>query len=147
MNLTARQRDLMLFLQSYEDEHQACPSFDEMKAALGILSKSGVHRLITALEERGFIRRLHHRARSIEILRRIDHKLSTIERDDLINAMDDRVRAEHPMQATLPSRAYYVMRLDEWLATLDAAGFRIVRATRSTARERFSVEQRGEPNG
>ena len=67
--LTAKQRALLTYLNGYLEEHKLSPSFDEMRAALGLASKSGVHRLISALEERGYIRRLPNRARAIEILR------------------------------------------------------------------------------
>ncbi len=67
--LTRKQHQLLLFIHQRLGEHGVSPSFDEMKDALGLRSKSGIHRLITALEERGFIRRLAHRARAVEILR------------------------------------------------------------------------------
>ncbi len=67
--LTKKQYDLLLFIHKRVQKDGVSPSFDEMKAALDLRSKSGIHRLITALEERGFIRRLPHRARAIEILR------------------------------------------------------------------------------
>ena len=67
--LTRKQHQLLLFIHGHLGEHGVSPSFDEMKDALGLRSKSGIHRLITALEERGFIRRLAHRARAVEILR------------------------------------------------------------------------------
>ncbi len=67
--LTRKQIELLDFIRTRLDREGVPPSFDEMKAALDLKSKSGIHRLITALEERGFIRRLAHRARAIEILR------------------------------------------------------------------------------
>ena len=67
--LTRKQHQLLLFIHQRLGEHGVSPSFDEMKDALGLRSKSGIHRLISALEERGFIRRLAHRARAVEILR------------------------------------------------------------------------------
>jgi len=67
--LTKKQYELLLFIHERQGEGGVSPSFDEMKEALGLKSKSGIHRLISALEERGFIRRLPHRARAIEILR------------------------------------------------------------------------------
>ena len=71
--LTKKQYDLLLFIHKRVQQDGVSPSFDEMKAALDLRSKSGIHRLITALEERGFIRRLAHRARAIEILRLPDN--------------------------------------------------------------------------
>lgn len=67
--LTKKQYDLLLFIDTRLRETGVSPSFDEMKEALGLKSKSGIHRLITALEERNFIRRLPHRARALEVLR------------------------------------------------------------------------------
>lgn len=67
--LTRKQRELLQFIQDRLGETGVSPSFDEMKDALGLKSKSGVHRLITGLEERGFIRRLPHRARALEVMR------------------------------------------------------------------------------
>lgn len=67
--LTKKQLDLLEFIHKRLKADGVPPSFDEMKIALDLRSKSGIHRLITALEERGFIRRLAHRARAIEILR------------------------------------------------------------------------------
>lgn len=67
--LTPKQKELLLFIHSSIKEDGVSPSFDEMKTALNLASKSGIHRLITALEERGFIRRLPHRARALEVLK------------------------------------------------------------------------------
>ena len=67
--LTRKQLDLLELINSRLQKYGVPPSFDEMKEALDLRSKSGIHRLITALEERGFIRRLPHRARAIEIVR------------------------------------------------------------------------------
>lgn len=67
--LTAKQKQLLLFIHGRIKETGVSPSFDEMKEALNLASKSGIHRLITALEERGFIRRLAHRARALEVLK------------------------------------------------------------------------------
>ena len=67
--LTRKQLELLLFINERLKESGIPPSFDEMKDALDLRSKSGIHRLITALEERGFIRRLPHRARAIEVIK------------------------------------------------------------------------------
>ncbi|MCH1426553.1 MAG: transcriptional repressor LexA, partial [Alphaproteobacteria bacterium] len=67
--LTQKQSELLAFLTSHMAEHDVPPSFDEMRDALGLASKSGIHRLVSGLEERGYIRRLANRARAIEILR------------------------------------------------------------------------------
>lgn len=67
--LTKKQLDLLQFIHKRVQRDGVPPSFDEMKEALDLRSKSGIHRLITALEERGFIRRLAHRARALEIVK------------------------------------------------------------------------------
>lgn len=67
--LTRKQYELLMFIEKRLRSTGVSPSFDEMKDALDLKSKSGIHRLITGLEERGFIRRLPHRARALEILR------------------------------------------------------------------------------
>ncbi len=67
--LTSKQRELLLFIHERLKDTGVSPSFDEMKDALDLASKSGIHRLITALEERGFLRRLAHRARALEVLK------------------------------------------------------------------------------
>lgn len=70
--LTRKQHELLQFIKRRLEESGISPSFEEMKDALDLKSKSGVHRLISALEERGFIRRLPNRARALEILRQPD---------------------------------------------------------------------------
>ena len=67
--LTQRQLQLLRFIQLYVKEHDVSPSFDEMRSALKLRSKSGIHRLISGLEERGYIRRLAYRARALEVVK------------------------------------------------------------------------------
>jgi repressor LexA len=67
--LTRKQHELLLYINRHLTEKGVSPSFDEMKEALGLKSKSGIHRLITGLEERGFIKRLAHKARALEVIR------------------------------------------------------------------------------
>ena len=77
--LTQKQHDLLQFIENHQNKTGVSPSFDEMKDALNLKSKSGIHRLIGGLEERGFIRRLPNRARALEILRTsADAHLSTM---------------------------------------------------------------------
>lgn len=72
MSLTPKQRELMLYLQRYIDANGGVsPSFDEMAEACMLASKSGIHRLLQGLEDRGHIARMHHRARAIRILSRV----------------------------------------------------------------------------
>lgn len=68
--LTPKQHELLLFIEAHLRETGCSPSFEEMKAALDLRSKSGIHRLISALEERGFLRRHKHRARALEVVKR-----------------------------------------------------------------------------
>lgn len=74
--LTRKQHELLTFIQVRLEQSGISPSFEEMKEALDLKSKSGVHRLISALEERGFIRRLPNRARALEVLRQPDSAVS-----------------------------------------------------------------------
>src|SRR5215467_1965207 len=67
--LTRKQRELLLFINQRLAATGVSPSFDEMKDALNLKSKSGIHRLVSGLEERGFIRRLPHRARALEVVK------------------------------------------------------------------------------
>ena len=66
--LTRKQNELLTYLRNHMEQHDVPPSFDEMRNALGLASKSGIPRLISGLEERGYIRRLANRARAIQIL-------------------------------------------------------------------------------
>ncbi len=88
--LTKKQYELLLFINERLKETGISPSFDEMKVALNLRSKSGIHRLITALEERGFIKRLPHRARALEVVK-------------LPNAISTSLSA--PPRVTLPTHA------------------------------------------
>ena len=74
--LTQKQKELLLFIHSRMQDEGVPPSFDEMRDALELKSKSGIHRLITALVERGFIRRLPHRARAIEVIKLPESSIS-----------------------------------------------------------------------
>ena len=67
--LTRKQKELLDYLTAHAEKSEVSPSFDEMRDALGLASKSGIHRLVSALEERGYIRRLANRARAIKILK------------------------------------------------------------------------------
>ena len=76
--LTRKQHELLMFIHERMKESGIPPSFDEMKDALDLASKSGIHRLITALEERGFIRRLPNRARALEVIKLPDSMNPTL---------------------------------------------------------------------
>ena len=75
--LTAKQHELIRFIQTRLEDTGISPSFEEMKDALDLKSKSGVHRLVSALEERGFLRRLPNRARALEVLKQPENTVST----------------------------------------------------------------------
>jgi len=86
--LTKKQYELLMLIDQRIKDSGVPPSFDEMKDALGLKSKSGIHRLISGLEERGFIRRLAHRARALEVLKMPEN----IERARSANAPQDRTQ-------------------------------------------------------
>ena len=90
--LTGRQRQLVLFIQDYHDKQGIYPSFDEMRAALDLKSKSGIHRLVSGLEERGFLRRLAYRARAIELVR--ERVGDPADVDEAVNVVRGRFRRE-----------------------------------------------------
>ena len=71
--LTKKQKELFEFLSSYISQNNISPSFEEMKIAVNLRSKSGIHRLITSLEQRGFIKRLKHKARAMEITKSLSN--------------------------------------------------------------------------
>ena len=84
--LTAKQHELLHFIQQKLDASGISPSFEEMKEALGLKSKSGIHRLISALEERGFLRRLPNRARALEVIK-LPEGTKTVASSDLDNVV------------------------------------------------------------
>lgn len=96
--LTAKQHELLIFIQNRLEETGISPSFEEMKDALDLRSKSGVHRLISALEERGFLRRLPNRARALEVLKQPEDVVSKGVRAPVAAANDavSRVAAPPP---------------------------------------------------
>ena len=102
--LTRKQHELICFIADRLAETGVSPSFEEMKEALDLKSKSGVHRLISALEEREFIRRLPNRARALEVLR-------MPERGDAAKAAAGKVDKRSPAPATLPAPANDVVEI------------------------------------
>ena len=109
--LTRKQLDLLTFISKRVQKDGVSPSFDEMKEALDLRSKSGIHRLITALEERGFIRRLPHRARAIEIVKLPDSMQKAGFVPSVIEGDGGRVPANNPMPRTLAAVELPVMGL------------------------------------
>ena len=101
--LTRKQHELICFISDRLEETGVSPSFEEMKEALDLKSKSGVHRLISALEERGFIRRLPNRARALEILK-------MPERGDVVK-LASKAAAPAPSRTVLPEPANDVIEI------------------------------------
>lgn len=85
--LTKKQLNLLEYIEKKTSSNGISPSFDEMKEALNLKSKSGIHRLIIALEERGFIRRLPHRARALEVIKRVQKSPShsNLDKEKILN--------------------------------------------------------------
>ena len=102
--LTAKQHELIRFIQQKLEDTGISPSFEEMKEALDLKSKSGVHRLISALEERGFIRRLPNRARALEIIKLPEDSVTSISRPASPVA-NDAIVAAHAAKAVAPDPA------------------------------------------
>jgi repressor LexA len=98
--LTAKQHELLHFIQQKLDASGISPSFEEMKEALGLKSKSGIHRLISALEERGFLRRLPNRARALEVI-----KVPEAAKSPVRNDHDNVVPLRKPVPAMRPIAA------------------------------------------
>jgi repressor LexA len=103
--LTRKQHELIRFIQTRLEETGVSPSFEEMKEALDLKSKSGVHRLISALEERGFIRRLPNRARALEVLRQPDDVVSGAAQAPTAAAMPSNVVELRPSARPAPPPA------------------------------------------
>jgi repressor LexA len=100
--LTAKQHELIRFIQQRLEETGISPSFEEMKEALDLKSKSGVHRLISALEERGFIRRLPNRARALEVIKQPEDAVPSSPRTKPAN---DMVTLTRPAPSSAPAPA------------------------------------------
>ena len=94
--LTEKQYNLLMYINKVNRETGQCPSFDEMKDAIGLKSKSGIHALISSLEERNFIRKLPHKARALEVIRLPRFKPQAI-LDEYVAALDD-VLSRYPQQ-------------------------------------------------
>ena len=76
--LTKKQKELFVYLRDYISSNHISPSFEEMKNAVNLKSKSGIHRLITSLEQRGYIKRLKHKARAMEITKELQNNSSIV---------------------------------------------------------------------
>ena len=80
--LTKKQKELFVYLKDYISSNDISPSFEEMKNAVNLKSKSGIHRLITSLEQRGYIKRLKHKARAMEITKELQNNRATIDNSE-----------------------------------------------------------------
>jgi repressor LexA len=116
--LTAKQHELLLFIDDRLKDGGISPSFDEMRAALELKSKSGVHRLISALAERGFIRRLPNRARALEVIKRPETRSATVTpirptipqpaNDSIAIPLHGRIAAGTPIEALQGTESFAV---------------------------------------
>jgi len=124
--LTRKQHELLSFIDRHLRETGFSPSFDEMKDALSLRSKSGIHRLISALEERGFLSRRHHRARALEVLRLPEHA-PVVEIAQVEAAADSLMMPEDAAQTFAPNviRGDFSQRLQGVRAAGDAAAVQL----------------------
>jgi len=98
--LTKKQKELFEFLNNYMTKNHISPSFEEMKKAVNLKSKSGIHRLITSLEQRGFIKRLKHKARAMEITKKITDSFSNSGNQNEVNIpLLGSIAAGNPIEA------------------------------------------------
>ena len=101
--LTKKQKELFDYLSNYIAKNSISPSFEEMKNAVNLKSKSGIHRLITSLEQRGFIKRLKHKARAMEITKTLTNNFNNINHDNKLNSIEipllGSIAAGDPMEA------------------------------------------------
>jgi repressor LexA len=110
--LTQKQHQLICFIQDRLEESGVSPSFEEMKEALNLKSKSGVHRLVSALEERGFIRRLPNRARALEVLKSPDGRDAAPTGGTVVNLSSAAAQRDtKPVEKVLPIAANDVIEI------------------------------------
>ena len=154
--LTEKQKELLLFIHERMQERGVPPSFDEMKDALDLKSKSGIHRLITALVERGFIRRLPHRARAIEVIKLPENETAgprTAASSPASSKGPGRPRRGAPPRRPLTSSMRARSRFRSWAASPPARPSAPFRTTRTTSPcspdlltngEHFALEVKGD---
>ena len=98
--LTKKQKELFEYLSNYINKNNISPSFEEMKDAVNLKSKSGIHRLITSLEQRGFIKRLKHKARAMEITKTLKNSILTSSENNSISIpLLGSIAAGNPIEA------------------------------------------------
>ena len=107
--LTHQQENLLKFIINFQKTSNVTPSFDEMKIGLGLKSKSGIHRLVSGLEERGYIKKLTNRARAIEVIKNVAPTISEFDvKNDTIIAVPvlGKIAAGHPIEAISDNTNY-----------------------------------------
>ena len=101
--LTKKQKELFDFLSQYISKNKISPTFEEMKEAVNLKSKSGIHRLITSLEQRGFIKRLKHKARAMEIIKGFSNSFNSNQSNNINNSYEipllGSIAAGNPIEA------------------------------------------------
>ena len=104
--LTHQQEKLLQFINNFQLKSNVTPSFDEMKDGLGLKSKSGIHRILSALEERGYIRKLNNRARAIEVLKFPNNKTKYSNNNSITIPILGKIAAGHPIEAITDNTNY-----------------------------------------
>ena len=104
--LTHQQEKLLQFINNFQLKSNVTPSFDEMKDGLGLKSKSGIHRILSALEERGYIRKLNNRARAIEVLKFPNNKTEYSNNNSITIPILGKIAAGHPIEAITDNTNY-----------------------------------------
>ena len=104
--LTHQQEKLLQFINNFQLKSNVTPSFDEMKDGLGLKSKSGIHRILSALEERGYIRKLNNRARAIEVLKFPNNKTEHPINNSIPIPVLGKIAAGHPIEAITDNTNY-----------------------------------------
>jgi repressor LexA len=120
--LTRKQYELLIYIDSYLKRTGYSPSFEEMKDALRLKSKSGIHRLISALEERNYLGRRHHRARALEVLRLPDNMQP---RQDTVLELEEDVDEDSPRFTPNVIRGDFTGRIQAVRAANDAAAVKL----------------------
>jgi repressor LexA len=120
--LTRKQYELLIYIDSYLKQKGYSPSFEEMKAALELKSKSGIHRLISALEERNYLGRRHHRARALEVLRMPDNMMP---RQETVLELEEDDDDDSPRFTPNVIRGDFTGRLQAVRAASDAAAVKL----------------------
>ena len=106
--LTRKQKELYDYLSDYISSNNISPSFEEMKNALKLKSKSGIHRLVTNLEQRGFIRRLKHKARAMEITKSLSNNINSHNRGSFEIPLLGSIAAGNPIEAIEKRDMFFV---------------------------------------